>query len=170
MNHHMPHPAAVDRAMSAAQQLLASLGDDGEDEVLRTDVLEAETDVIAVIKFLIRSALEAESMERAAKARVDDLINRADRFAARAHSARETVKQMLDALGVNRIQDPEFGVFLRVAPPKVLITDENLLEDEFVRIKKTPDRVAIGKALEAGRQVSGAALSNGGLVLSVRTR
>jgi hypothetical protein len=170
MNHHMPHPAAVERAMSAAQQLLASLGADAEDAELLTNTLDGETDALELCRKIIRVALDAESMAEAAKARVDDLITRADRFAARAHSARETVKSMLEALNLPKLTDPEFTVSLRTGPSRPLVTDPELLEEEFVRIKKSPDLTAIGRAQEAGRQVRGATRSNGSLILTVRTR
>src|SRR3954467_8891577 len=99
-------PFAIERAMSAAQQLIASLGDDADD-ALKLDMLEGETDVLEVVKRLVRAALDAEAMAEAAKARQVDLAVRRTRFEARAESVRETAKAMLDALGVNRLQDPE---------------------------------------------------------------
>lgn len=166
----MPSPYAVEQAMSAAQQLLASLGADAEDEAIRESALEGETDALELCRKIVRFALDSEAMEKAAKARVDDLINRADRFAARAQSARETVKSMLEALNLPKLTDPEFTVSLRTGPSRPLVTDPELLEEEFVRVKKSPDLTAIGRAQEAGRQVRGATRSNGSLILTVRTR
>jgi hypothetical protein len=169
MNHHMPHPAAVERAMSAAQQLLASLGADAEEDIV-LNTLEGETDVLEVAKSLVRAALDAEAMAKAAKARIEALEQRHDRFEARAWAARETVKQMLDALNLPKLLAEDFTVSLRMTPPKVLITDEALLQDEFVVVKRSPNRTAIGKALDEGREVVGAVRSNGNVVLSIRTK
>jgi hypothetical protein len=165
----VPHPAAVERAMSAAMSLIQSLGDDAEDEAILMSSLEGETDVIEVARRLIRAALDLEAMEKAASARVDDLNARANRFAARAQAARETVKQMLDALNLSKLTDPEFTVSLRTGPPKVIVTDEQQLPAELFRVRRSPDLTAIGRALDAG-PVNGATRSNGSLVLSVRTK
>jgi len=169
MNHHMPHPAAVERAMSAAQQLLASLGADAEDEAIRESALEGETDALELCRKIVRFALDSEAMAEAAERREADLRVRRARFEARANTARETAKAMLDALGVHRIQSEDFTVSLKLGPPKVLITDEQQLPPELFRVKRSPDLTAIGKALDAG-PVQGATRSNGSLVLSVRTK
>jgi hypothetical protein len=168
----VPHPAAVERAMSAAMSLIASLGDDAED-TLKLDMLEGETDALEIVRRLIRAALDAESMAEAAKRRVNDLEARRDRFYQRAEQARETVKQMLDALGVNRVVDSEFTVSLKMGPPKVLVTEPEKLADEFWRIQttRTVDKPLVKAAIDAGRAVEGAVLSNGGQpVLQVRTK
>src|SRR3954463_5757409 len=127
----LPHPAAVERAMSAAMSLIASLGDDAEDEVLKADMLEGETDALEIVRRLVRAALDAESMAAAANERIGDIIVRRDRFKQRAESARETVKQMLDALNIPKMQDPEFTVSLRAGPPKVIVTEPEKLAEEF---------------------------------------
>src|SRR4051812_28562941 len=167
----VPHPAAVERAMSAAMSLIASLGDDADD-ALKLDMLEGETDVLEVVKRLVRAALDAEAMAEAAKARQVDLAVRRTRFEARAESVRETAKAMLDALGGNRLQDPEFTVSLKMGPPKVIVTDEAALAEEFWRttVSRTVDKPLVKAALDAGRPVQGAALSNGAQILSVRTK
>jgi hypothetical protein len=167
---HVPHPAAIERAMSAAMSLIQSLGDDAEDDAIRESALDGETDALEVARRLIRAALDLETMAKAAKSRMDDLAARHDRFAARADSARETAKQMLDALGVSKLTTEDFTVSLRTGPPKVLITDEAQLAEEFWRISRSPDRPLIKAALDAGRPVEGATMSNGSPVLSVRTK
>src|SRR4051812_44776982 len=157
--------------MSAAMSLIASLDISHDDEVLLS-TLEGETDVLEVAKRLVRAALDAESMAEAANERIGNLIVRRDRFKQRAENARETVKQMLEALNIPKMQDPEFTVSLRAGPPKVIVTEPDKLADEFVRvvITRSPDKPLIKAALDAGRPVEGATLSNGSQILSVRTK
>lgn len=170
------HPAAVERAMSAAQQLIASLGDGADDdladEALKLDMLEAETDVLEVVKALIRAALDAESMAEAVERRIHDLNARAARFTVRANSARETVRQMLEALDVKRLVSEDFTVSLKASPPKVLVPEPNDLPEEYWRVVTTraPDKPLIKSALDAGHKVPGAVLSNGGASLQIRTK
>jgi hypothetical protein len=67
-----------------------------------------------------------------------------------------------------RIDHPEATVCLKKTPPKVMIYDVEALPDELVRIVREPDKLEIKKRLEAGEEVDGAAMSNGGLALQVR--
>jgi 4-hydroxy-3-methylbut-2-en-1-yl diphosphate synthase IspG/GcpE len=171
-----PSAWAVAKAMSAAAQVRAKLlaidpayTDDND---LIADTLDGETDALEVVRRLIRYSLEQRSLADAAEARARDIKLRQARFEAREQAARAVVTDMLDALGVHRVQAEDFSVSLKLAPPKVLITDEQLLADEFVRIQRSPDRTAIGRAIDEGREVQGAVKSNVGLgfVLSVRTK
>lgn len=166
------HPAAVERAMSAAMSLLASMSDDAEDEILKLDMLEGETDALEIVRHLVRVALDAQSMAAAAKARIDDLEARRDRFEIRANSARETVQAMLEALDIRKLQEPDFTVSLRPTPPKVLVPEPDKLPDEFWRVttSRTVDKPLVMAALNSKRDVPGATLSNGGVSLQVRTK
>lgn len=168
----VPHPAAVERAMSAAMSLIQSLGDDAEDEILKLDLLEGETDALQIVRRLIRVALEAEAMVEAVEGRVRDLHARAVRFAAQAERARNTARDMLEALEVKRLVEPDFTVSLRATPPKVLVPEPDKLPDEFWRIctSRNPDRPLIKAAFDAKREVPGAVLSNGGASLQIRTK
>jgi len=166
---HAPSPFAIERAMSAAQQLMASLGDD-PDEALVRDTIDGETDALEIVRRLVRLALEAESMVEAVESRVHDLNARAARFTSRAQSARETVKSMLDALGVHRVVAEDFTVSLKLGPAKVLITDEQKLPEQYWNVTRVPNKTAIGKDIDAGQNVQGACRSNGSLVLMVKTK
>jgi uncharacterized protein YhaN len=166
----MPSPYAVEQAMSAAQKLISELGPDADDLILRADTLDGATDALELARRIVRAALDAEAMADAAKARMEALASRHDRFKAQADRARTTVKEMLDVLGIPKLLDPEFTASLRAGPPKLLITDEQKLDEEFWRVSKSVDRPLIKAALDAGRRVEGATLSNGSQILSVRTR
>jgi hypothetical protein len=166
------HPAAVERAMSAAMSLIASLGDDAEDEILKMDVLQGETDALEIVRKLIRVALEAEAMVEAVEARTADLNVRAARFAAQAERARNTARDMLEALEVKRLVSEDFTVSLKALPPKVIAPEPEKLADEFVRVvtTRTADKPLIKAAIDAGRTVEHATLSNGGVSIQIRTR
>ena len=166
----MPSPYAVEQAMSAAQKLIAELGPDADDEILRMDTLDGATDALELVRRIVRSALDAEAMAEAAKSRMQALAARHDRFKGQADRARETAKAMLGALGVSKVLAEDFTVSLRDGPPKLLITDERQLDEEFWRVSRSIDRPLIKAALDAGRRVEGAALSNREPVLSVRTK
>lgn len=165
------HPAAVERAMSAAQQLLASLGDDA-DEVLRRDLLDGETDALEIVRRLVRVALEAEALSHAAQARINALDARRGRFEAQAEAARSTARDMLEVLEVPKLVAEDFTVSVRRLPPKVLVPEPERLAAKFWRetVNRNPDKTLIAAALADGREVPGAVLGNGGLSLTIRTK
>lgn len=168
-----PSPAAIERALAIAADvralLLAEGADPDGDEALLSGMLDGETDALDVARRLVRYALAMEAMERAARERADKLSGRAARFAIRAAGARRATLDMLDALGMKRLDDCEFVATARAGTPGVVVTDEAALPDEFVRISRAPDKTAIKAALEAGRDVPGVVRRNGAPSLSVRT-
>lgn len=166
------HPAAIERAMSAAMSLIQSLGDDAEDEILKHDMLEGSTDALEIVRRLIRVALEAEAMSHAAQARINDLDARRSRFEAQAEAARNTARDMLEALDLRKLVSEDFTVSLKALPPKVIAPEPEKLADEFVRVvtTRTADKPLIKAAIDAGRTVEHATLSNGGVTIQIRTR
>lgn len=168
-----PSPAAIERALAIAADvralLLAEGADLDGDEALLSGMLDGETDAPDVARRLVRYALAMEAMERMARERADKLSGRAVRFATRAAGARRAALDMLDVLGMKRLDDAEFVANARAGTPGVVVTDEDALPDEFVRTKRTPNLSAIKAALDAGRIVPGAMRRNGAPSLTVRT-
>lgn len=173
----MRQPSAyqIEQAMAAAGTVISALVLDdpanADDHRLIADMIEGETDAVNVVRALIRYSIEAQSLADAAKERVEALRVRKDRFERRVETARSAALSMLEALNWREtLEEPDFTVSLKQAPSKILVTDPDDLDDEFVRIKREPNKTAIGKALDGGREVKGAVRSNGGTVLSVRTK
>jgi hypothetical protein len=52
----------------------------------------------------------------------------------------------------------------------VVITNKEALPEQFIRIKREEDKVAIKDALKRGEIVPGAELSNGGETLTIRRK
>jgi hypothetical protein len=172
-----PSAWAVAKAMSAAgsvrSKLMAIDPAYTDDNDLLADTLDGETDALEVVRRLVRYSLEQRSLADAADARARDIKLRQARFEAREQATRAVATDMLDALGVHRVQAEDFTVSLKLAPPKVNVLEPEKLGDEFVRVTVTrsPDKPLILAALNAGREVEGAVLSNGGQpVLQVRTK
>ena len=64
---------------------------------------------------------------------------------------------------------PEATLSIRQGTPKVVIINEREIPDEFMRIKKEPDKTRIKAVMTAGEVVSGCALSNAEPSLTIRT-
>jgi hypothetical protein len=69
------------------------------------------------------------------------------------------------------VVEPDFTMSLRAQPPKLLVTEESTIPEEFWRPQAPKlERKALLAALKAGAIVPGATLDNGGVTISVRTK
>jgi hypothetical protein len=170
-----PTPYQIQQAMSVAAgvkaRLVADDPDATEDHRLLADMIDGESDAFDIVRALIRHSIESQSLADAAKARMDDLRARKDRFERRVEAARNTAFAMLEALEWReRIEEPDFTAAIGKGRMSVRITDELLLPERLVRVKREPDKTAIAAELKDGNIVTGAELSNGSATLIVRTR
>jgi hypothetical protein len=162
---------AIAELMRVRQQLLVDDPTIADDERLFSDLLSGEGgDAMEVVNRLVRAALHAGSMATAAKVRVLDLEQRAQRYANREKSLRAAVMSVLEALGMKRHEEPDFSVSISAGSPSVQIIDAGALPDAFVVTERRPDKVVISAALKAGQEVPGATLSNSGPRITIRTR
>lgn len=112
--------------------------------------LEDKLESIAkVIKNLDAMADAYEDEERrlrtkkqAAKKRVDGL--------------KKYVKDNLEAIGKDKVEAGIFKWSLQYSPPKLVITDESLIPNEFFVIERKPIKSEIKKAIEAEQTIDGA--------------
>ncbi|MEJ8786071.1 siphovirus Gp157 family protein [Peptoniphilus sp. HCN-40583] len=112
--------------------------------------LEDKLESIAkVIKNLDAMADAYEDEERrlrtkkqAAKKRVDGL--------------KRYVKDNLEAIGKDKVEAGIFKWSLQYSPPKLVITDESLIPEEFFVIERKPIKSEIKKAIEAEQAIDGA--------------
>jgi hypothetical protein len=158
----------VEQARRDLTALLAAYPDLEQDDVLRLDMIEGETNALDLIDLLIAAEREALSLEEAVKILQERLAIRQARFANRRGAIRKYLMQLMEAAGLKKVERPAATVSIAAGRPKVVITDENELPDYFVRIKKEPNKDAIAKAFKEGRKnIPGAALSNAEPVLRI---
>lgn len=157
--------------MSVRARLLEDDPDLADDEKLLIDCLEGETgDAIEVLHRMVRASLHAKSMAEAARQRSADITARAERYARRDAALRRAVFAAMDAIGMRKMEQPDFSVGISAGTASVVITDETQLPEAFMRVEKSPNKTAIGAALKGGASVPGAELSNGLPRLNVRTK
>lgn len=58
---------------------------------------------------------------------------------------------------------------LRKVPPKVIITDEGQIPEEFFRIKKEINKALINERFAGGETIPGTSLDNGGYTIAKRS-
>ena len=78
--------------------------------------------------------------------------------------------QLLQAARLKKLELPEATLSVKLGVPRVFISDEAALPDEFWRVKREPDRQKIKQALSELKPVPGATLTNAEDVLAVRVR
>ena len=150
--------------------LLAAYPELVEDEVLRLDMIEGSTDLVDFVRRLERSRQDASALTEAIAMNVDALRARAARFERREQAIRDLMFRMLELAHLKKLEMPEATVSVRVGVPKVIVTDEAALPDEFCRIKREPDKGKIKAALAELKPVPGAALSNAEDTLAIRVK
>jgi hypothetical protein len=139
-----------------------------EDDVLRADMIEGETDAFKFLQDLEHKRQDACAMMDGIATRIDTLAQRSRRIDRREQAIRKMMHKILDAADLRKVELPEATISIRNGTPKVIIIEQNELPDYYIRIKREPDKTLIGAALKAGSTVPGAALSNSEPTISIR--
>lgn len=138
-----------------------------EDEVLRADTFEAETNLNAILEKLVSLAGDAGAMAEAIKIRSQALSDRKGRFERREEAMRALIQKIMERANLNKVQLPEATLSISYRKPAPIVTDEEALPDEFCKWKRSAD---MAKIKEAPALPPGVSLSNGKTILAVRTR
>jgi phage host-nuclease inhibitor protein Gam len=149
-------------------KLLEQLPELADDPECLLDTLEGLTTINEQLAALIRSAVNDEAMAEGLQNYQLKLADRRRAFETRANRKRIAVLHYMTDLDLKNVTAPDLTVTRKNTAPAVIITDETALPDEFVRVKREPDKPAIKKALTAGETVAGATMSNGSQTLQVK--
>jgi hypothetical protein len=150
--------------------LLAAYPELVEDEVLHLDMIEGSTDLIEFLRALERRRQEAIALVEALAMNIDALRARQARFEKRDQAVRDLMFRLLQIAHLKKLEMPEATLSVRVGVPKVIVTDEAALPDEYCRIKREPDRGKIKQTLSEFKPVPGATLSNAEDTLAIRVK
>ncbi|OAE39702.1 siphovirus Gp157 family protein [Brucella intermedia] len=148
--------------------LVAAYPELAEDDELRADTIEGETDAYRVLGKIVAIERDANSMVLAIGERARELSARKDRYTRRKDAMRALLLRLLKAADLNKVSLPEATVSVGKGRAGVEIVDESLLPDNVVKMKREPDKTAIKAALDAGKIVKGAVLREGQPTLTVR--
>lgn len=159
--------AAVARHIDA---LLVAYPDLVDDEALRADMLEGETDLHHVVSRALDHRQEAETMAAAIKLRETDLGERRSRYEKRSEAMKALIKSLMVSAGQNTLTLPEATISLTKARETVSIIDIDALPQGTFTTIRQPDKKAIKASIDAGEAVPGAALVKGEASITVRTK
>lgn len=149
------------------QQLEQLLGSDEElDETALQaihDTLEGlEGDIQVKATNVAAYALNLEVYAQMARDAAKALQARAKRIEHRAEALRGYIRMHMEAVGISKIEGPQFTVAIRKNPPSVQIEPDTVLDPRFLRVvpppPPAPDKAEIGRALKAGENVPGCSL------------
>jgi hypothetical protein len=169
----VPSAWQLERAVSAWQQLREIyaadpvLADDEEGisreladaEITHPDVLLGRA--IDAVVWCERREIEADQLRR-------EMVQRRDRYRARAETIRSVIENLLFALEKTKHAAKWGAASLAMGPKSVVLTDAELVPDEFCRTERHVQLTLIREAIDAGEAVPGAALSNPAPVLRIK--
>jgi hypothetical protein len=152
-------PFRLEQAMSEAMKLRELVGDD--DAALLVGTLEGETDIMVILDRLAEHAVADHLLAERGRERIK-------RLEAREERARDTIRRIMEALGIAKLERPLVSLSVTDGPRAVVITDQAAVPEGWWR--RAIDKVALAKHLKAGNTVPGAELANGQPVLRLTSR
>jgi hypothetical protein len=141
-----------------------------DDEDLYLDTIEGQTNSFELLDLLIREIKMDESMQQAVAEHINDLKSRKHRFERRETFRRKLVHQILEILGLRKLERPEATLTLRPKIASVVILDEFSVPEKYWRIKRELNLAEIRATLQQGHTVPGTALSNRADTLYLNTK
>ena len=166
------NPNLHDEALAAQTLLRAMRSSDDHDEDDEQLLVEGETNLREAIEL----ALLANAEDAAHVVGLTEIIAgfqaRAARKTARIERRKGAILAAMEIVGRQKLELAAATLSVGKGQRKIIITDEELIPDEFMKKKETrsPDKDAIAAALMAKRPVRGAELSNTMPSLTVRVR
>jgi hypothetical protein len=151
------------------EELLKRYPELEEDETALLDTLEGMTSIQDQLAAILRSAKLDEAHLVGLKDYQDQLIERKVDLQLRAARKRKIVLHYMEDIGLKTIVAPDLTATRRAVAPAVIITDDTLVPEKFLRWKSEVDKTEVKAALKAGESVPGAHLSNGGETLAIKT-
>jgi hypothetical protein len=151
------------------KELLERFPELSSDEEALSDTLSGESALPDITAQIIRSALEDERLGESVGGHIAKLQKRKLYLEFRAARKRALALYAMTEGNLPPITQPDFSAHIGRSRGKVIITNEEALALEFVRLKREPNKKAIGDALRNGDTVEGATLSNPEPTLTVRT-
>lgn len=150
--------------------LLAAYPELAEDDDLRADMFEGETDLEKIVTRCLSDRQEAEMMAGAVKVRIADLSERMKRYERKSAAMKSLILDMMATADLPKLELAEATLSMRDPVPSVNVLDIEELPQGFYKTEKRADKTAIKKSILAGEPVPGAELVLGDQTLTIRTK
>lgn len=157
-------------AKAEIAKLIEAYPELADDDTLRADLIEGETDAFKIIERALSERLEAETMAGAIKLRETDLASRRGRFERKSEAMRALIKNVMQAANLDKVQLTEATVTITKPRTSVDVISLEDIPQGYAKFVKQADKTAIKAALEQGESIPGAALVVGEPGLTVRVK
>ena len=141
-----------------------------DDEVLRADMIEGQTNAFEFLSHIVRKIGATQAIAAGTAEYIGELQERKARLERREYALRGLIAKILHFADIKKAELPEATLSIRAGVPKVIIINEHELPKEFLRIKTEPDKTKIRAALMVHENVPGAALSNSEPTLAIHVK
>jgi len=161
----------VDQLRLDIENLIREFPEIAEDEMLRADMLDGETDITGVLSSLFNTADDTKGEIKKLSDQIEQRTQRRARLAKQVDFLRGLMLKVLQSADLKKFRLPEATLSQRNAQPQIVgEVDVNVLPDDLCRITVEPDRAKIREALMNGQDVPGVYLSNAPPTLSINTK
>lgn len=151
-------------------KLISSYPELQDDDELKMDMIEGETDLLKLLVKALNARQEANMMAEAVGVREEAMKARRQRFERQADYYKRVLQMLVEATGQEKIQLPEATLSLMTPRYSVNVTDINELPQGFFALERKADKVAIKGALMNGEKIPGAEIVQGDGGLMIRTK
>ena len=162
--------ADVAYTAKAIDDMLAAYPELAEDETLRSDMIEAETDLPALASKIVQVRAERLAYAEGLNGLIKDMTARRDRFARGADGLKALLLRIMATAKLPKLTLPEATISITPGRSTVSIEDVEQLPQGTFTLVRQPDKAAIKAMIEAGEDVPGAALVTSENTLTVRTK
>lgn len=108
----------------------------------------------------LRAGIELEALASALGDMIADMASRKARMLDRAERLRALALWAANEGGIKTLREPDFTATVQVGQPKLIVTDEDSVPEDYAIHKRTIDKRAIARALKDGAEVPGVTLGN----------
>lgn len=158
------------KVASEVQHMLVAYPELAEDEELRLDTLEGETDFNRIMSKLVRVRNEKLAGAEGLATYIGDLTERKARQVRSAEGIKSLMLSLMSAADLQKLPLPEATISITKPRTSVEVTDIDALPQGTFATVRQPDKTAIKAMLEAGDDVPGAALKTSDPGLTVRVK
>jgi hypothetical protein len=166
----MNFQAEASRVRLVISQLKLAYPELEDDDDLRADTFEAETDLHSLISRALRIRHEASAHEEGLSLYLSHLTARRDRFRRKGELMKAFIQRLMDAAGQDKITLPEATIFVTKPRESVNVTDVDALPQGTFTVVRVPDKKALKEIMMAGEEVPGAELVLSLAGLTIRTK
>lgn len=166
-----PSDREVAEALTAARALKSQLdaAGFGEDAKLLLDSLEGEADINIpeLLDRIVFARQEAKALAAATHIRMQELSARKDSHNRNREILNSAISKIMEAINLTYLKRPCHTISITDGEPHVHVPDIKKLDPRFIRTTEEPKKTEIKEEFDAGREVSGAVLSNPQPVLRI---